>query len=447
MINKKNITTLLLAGTLAAPAFAATTAELEERIEELEFANDSRFFNWTGTLENRYDYTTSEEKTTGSEASGNQSYFHSQFHLDMESRPSEKLSFFGRLSMKKYWNDGSFDANKPTSTENGDARNSDGLFDTWGYGRDHGTAAVYVERAFVNYDMGMNLTYTIGRLPTIDGMPKHINSGSPALGSYPTLAFSAILDGMALTHNAAVAGGSLKTRLIYTPLQFANFDGGTTTGRGIDNTTDLSGVTISTNSPMYSFMLDYTKNNTSFANGMNLIFQWVKIDNVFFGSSSTSALRLTNNRFAFYAEATGVAGTGLDFAAQFAMSKSESEGKLGGAQGVYCNDSKCDEDGNSYVLTAKYNFSKFALGYEYIKHEENSFAYDVANRGPLNIYGTAASNTHHIFANYKVDNNMKFVFGYQVQDIDQVYNYGLFGKGTDVDIKRDNFYTRMIATF
>lgn len=446
---KRIIVSTIALATLSGAAYAQNVKDLEKRIEDLEFSNYEKYFSWSGSLENRFDSTTSEEKKPTITNKGTQSYFETQLMIDMMSRPSDKLSFFGRLSMRKLWNDGSYNAAQTTGNNGGDARGNDGLFTTWGYGRERGTAAVYVERAFMNYQMMPSLTFTIGRLPTIDGMPKHITSASPTLGSYPTLAFSAILDGMALTHGAKVGGGDLKTRFIYTPLQFANYNANptNTSGRGIGNTNDTDGKKVSTNNLMYSFMLDYTKGATKFARNTNLILQWVNINEAFFGASTSSTLRLTNQRLALYAEFAGIAGTGFDFAAQFAMSKSESEGKLSSVYGVYCNESKCDVDGNSYILTAKYNFGNFALGYEYINHDKNSFAYDVANRGPLNIYGTAASNTHHMFANWKIDNNLKMVFGYQMQQIDELYTYGLFGKGTASDVERTNFYTRLIANF
>ncbi len=460
--------------TVAALSLSSVSAQsLEERVETLEYANYANFFNWSGTLENRVELANKEDKTNN--VTGNSTYIWSQVFLDMNSQPTDKLSFNGRLSMRKYWNNGAFDGGSQIHADAGNSNNTSasdtgmpdgtGLFTTWSNGRTNSNGQVYVERAYINYSLIDNLTFSIGRLPTIDGMPKHMSSGDAQLGTYPVLAFSAILDGAALTHSAKIMGGTLATRFIYTPLQYVNygFNGNTTTGAAPYNTKDDDGVRVSTNDPMWSLMLDYNK-QTSFAQNMNLLFQLVKIDDAFFGAtgentaadgstvvtSSSSTLRVATTTLTLYAEFRRIMNTGLTLSLTWGQAETESEGGLTSLGLIpYCanNAGTCKEDGSRYIIAARYDWSKAGFGVEYIDNGEASFTYDTASRSTLNVYGTGASQTVHLFANYNFDNNFKIIAGYEMQEIEKTYINSIFGAGTDADIERDAFYTRFIATF
>lgn len=458
---------LLVIAALGLSASAATMSELESRIEELEYASYANFFNWSGTLENRFDYSTREDMKN--EVTGNSSYFSTQLKLDMASNPTKRLNFVGRISMRKYWNNGSFDgeANGKTGSKyaGGMGGTGDGIFNTWSNGRTIGNGTPYIERAYINYSFTDSLVFTIGRLPTIDGMPKHISTGEGQQGSYPVLAFSAILDGMALTHKADIFGGTLNTRAIYTPFHYANFGSatGTKTGQVPANQKDSDGERISTNDPMYSLMLDFNK-KTSFAQNLNVILQYVKIDDAFFGASgqntdalgnsvsdaASSTFRFDVSTIALYTELRRIMNTGFTLALSYNMTDYGSRGGLSslGLNGGCDNNSEtCDVDGSRYIVSARYDFAKFGFGAEYIDNEANTFAYDTTPMGPISIYGTAASTAKHFFANYNVDQNMRLVLGYAKQNIEKTYTYSVLGKGDEADIDRDNFYTRLIATF
>ncbi len=463
----KNLKKYFAIALIGATASAATVADLEKRVEELEFANYSNFFSWSGSLENTFDYATKEDKTNAaSKVGGNSTYFQTQLFIDMESKPSDKLSFVGRMAMRKYWNDVSFDgANIGAGNVVSGHANGDGIFSSLSNGRSQGTGQPYIERAYVNYSFTNNLIFTIGRLPTIDGMPKHISSGGGQLGSYPALAFSAILDGAALTYKSNLLGGDLATRVIYTPLQYVNFGAATAavSGSGPSNTKDSNGERVSTSAPMYSLMLDYNK-KVSFAQNANFIVQYVKIDDAFFGATGTnttalggsisnpaaSTLRTTVDTISAYLELRRIMNTGLTMSFAYATTDIESRGGLTAAgynNGCANNTAKCKSDGSRYIVSARYDFAKFGFGAEYIDNGANSFTYDSVPRSPLNLYGTGSSTATHLYANYNIDSNAKVVLGYEMQEIDKTYVNSVFGPGTKADIERSNVYTRFITNF
>lgn len=430
-------------------------SELEARLESLEYQSFENFFKWSGRLENRYDYATFKNNSNALD-SGTINHFSTQLQLNMESKPVSELSFFGRVSMRKLWNDGSF--NSATSVTSGgatinDGHGTDGLFDTWSSGRSFSNGALFVERAFINYDFMSSLTLSIGRLPTVDGGPVHLSQNQSKMGTYPKLAFSAILDGAALTHRAELLGGSLQSRLIYTPLQFYAFSPTVNyTGRTFDTTVDRTGQPVDNTDPMYSAMLDYSKSAGSMARSMNLVMQYVKIDDAFFGSSSGaggSTLRMTNERIMGYVELMGIAGTTFDVVLSYTYSASSSRGTLAPAvvNGVYCNSAICDVSGNAYLATLRYGMGSYRLGYEYINTGGSSFIYDTVSSDPLNFYGISATQGHHVFVSKQLNDMLTFVVGYQVQKLDESYLTTLLNQGSTVDYTRTNVYSRLTANF
>ena len=132
-------------------------------------------------------------------------------------------------------------------------------------------AGLYVERAFINYKINNAFTFSIGRLPTIEGPSYHLQKGTARSGTYPQLAYGATLDGMALTHATRALGGTIATRVIYTPLNQVNKD-----KEFIDSSfTGANGLKIASTEQMYSAMVDYEKLNLGWANRFNFIAQYV----------------------------------------------------------------------------------------------------------------------------------------------------------------------------
>ena len=205
-------------------ALSANAQSLEERVEALEFQSYGNFFKMSGQLEMRWDVANREVKdgyqsltnlatynasataaivadggtpgakyvawaatdcgeavATGTKTKdGCATYKDGQkdsatlgqlfLRLNMESKPSDRLSFYGRLSMAKYMT---------MTSESGIAAKTGDAFYDFSAGTSPRDASIWVERAFANYKTSNNGVFTFGRLPTINGAPISIFLSSP----------------------------------------------------------------------------------------------------------------------------------------------------------------------------------------------------------------------------------------------------------------------------
>lgn len=417
-------------------------------------------------MENIYQHLTVQDNKVGQEATANYDYISTLFQLNMTAIPSDRLSFYGRLSMSKYWNDVN-----PT----GDAPNT-----STGNGRNNSGAGVFAERAFINYNIRKNLTFSIGRLPTVDGSPKHYASADTVMGTYPALSYAAILDGMAITHGTQLMGGTFTTRVIYSPFTAMAF-GSETAASGLKNS---AGEKMNSHNPMITLMGDYEKYNTAIAERMHLIGQAVRLQGVEAGNpkdetlsplgtydsiESDASFDITKLLMAI--EANGIMKSKFDFAAQVAWSQLKSEGKMkanllatsgttGGAGlpdlgtyqvdlgGILTDQDSATSEGWAYLASLRYNISNdFKVGYEWSHTTTKAFVSDFASNLANDFYGSKGTDGHHVYMNYKFDNNLKMVLGYMYQNRSVEYTEDLFGGGTAMDKEIHTAYTNLIATF
>lgn len=451
---------------LTAPAFAQDTKALESRIEALELSRDLNWVKLGGSLETRYDYIDYERNkgyslftdagpSTVNKGGRNDSYYRMWANVNMEAKPSDRLTFFGRLSMAKYFSvlgsNGQPSANFADLAD-GQATNRSFLF---------------MERAFVNYSIDKNWTFTMGRLPTIDGPNKHIALNQQIMGNYPALAYSAILDGFALTYATQPTTDSVfRTKLIYTPLQSVNYQ-----GTGTSNLKDANGDSIRTSSDFVSLLAEYEKYNASWFKKNMTIFQALHGEqNPFYqpasGSGATantgSDLYVSVNRFVIYTDFEKVAGTNFDFAAQFMYSMVNSRGSLingnlntnvTGNVGWGTDKRSDDQTGYASVITARYqldlpSLNRPKIGAEWFHSSEDAYVYDAANVNPINMYGSQDADVYHVFYNHTFDGGLALNTGYMYRKQNSVRGFSnVLGKNQDADNKDQNVYVSLLATF
>ncbi|MFG1484072.1 DUF3373 family protein [Halobacteriovorax sp. HFRX-2_2] len=426
---------------LAVLSSTAYASSLEDRVEDLELSRDLNTWSFSGELEARYDYFNQEDKLTDGHYNEDQYSLWARF--DIHSKRSEKLDFYGRLAMSKYFNDF---ARRESSTSV--------ISNSGSAGRGKSGPELYVERAFINYKLDKNFTFTIGRLPTIEGPSFHLTKGTARSGTYPQLAYGAELDGMALTYGTKVLGGGLAVRAIYTPLNQRAMG-------GQDSFTDLNGVAVSSTEDMYSVMVDYEKLNLGWANRFNFIAQYVGFNDFFIDytvdistpppnptqPTPVSSLYFDYNAFVVYFELNGVAGTGLDLGLTYKNTKVDSKGTVGAFGGIFSDASGGESDGNVIMFDARYSFGKFKVGYEFIKSDDKAFTVGLADVDAIGFYSTPGTTGHHIFTSYDVDSDMRIILGYMTQQKDKAYTQDLLGTGTNADTKTDAGYARLITNF
>lgn len=460
----KKIISSLAVLALAAPAFAQSNKELESRIEALELSRDLNWVKVGGSLETRYDYIDYERGKgyalnggTGFPGGGitlgkggrNDSFYRLWANVNLEAKPSDRLTFFGRLATAKYFS---------VLGSNGQPGTS---FADLGDGQNMNRSFVFMERAFANYSIDKNWTFTMGRLPTIDGPNKHIAMNQQIMGNYPTLAYSAILDGFALTNTVAPSTDSvLRTKLIYTPLQNVNY-----AGTGASNLRDANGDQIRTSSDFVSLLVEYEKYNASWFKKNMTIFQALRGEQTpFYNHTSTnpnangsSDLYVSVNRFVLYSDFEKIAGTNFDFAAQGMYSMVDSRGSLINGAGVNVgwgtNKRSDSQTGYAWVLTTRYQLDIPALnrpkvGAEWFHSSADAYVYDAANVNPINMYGSQDANVYHVFYNHTFDGGLALNTGYMFRKQNSIRGFSnVLGKNQSADNTDQNVYVSLLATF
>lgn len=475
---------LLLTSVLAGASFAATTSDLESRVEALEFAGYENWWKFSGSLEYRFDSVerTYNKAYTSSTFSGtsiartkgevSNTKHHRVFsELDMEAKPSDKLTFYGRLSASKYMN---------TLNKGGGNYAGDGAFNELFEGQGMGNSSVFLERAFVNYSLTNTLTFSLGRLPTIDGSPKHFAEGRSMMGQYPLLAFGGIFDGIALTYAKEVMGGTFKLRGIYTPFNQRNLD--SVTDKLADGTNEIDDSV-----DVYSAMLEFEKANLSWAKRVHFIYQYLTFDGLaaipnsksYIGSTTSGAmlgLITTSNatlgaeRHVAYLEVNGIAQTGLSMAFSYLNGTTKGGGNMlicadSPADGNY--DGNCDatvsnvgtwygdkageHDGSAWIVNLNYQIARLnsaIVGFEYMDSDADAFLYDSASKNLVGEYTSRGGNSMHAYWIQPVDNRFKVRVGYQSSNATATNSLGGYlGKKLEVDNDAKAYYTSLQFTF
>lgn len=472
---------------LATTTYAQDNKTLEQRVEELELSRDLNWIKWGGSLETRYDYLSSSRDkdytttnpTTGSpqtltKGGDNDAYFRLWANLNMEATPNDRLSFFGRLSAAKYF------------TVLGQNGNPQGAFSDLSDGQTPESSALYLERAFANYKITPTLVFTMGRLPTIDGPNKHIALNQQLSGNYPTLAYSAILDGFALTKTFPMTESNsvFRAKAIYTPVSTPNYSG--FTQNGTQNLRDARGNRLRTSSDFYSFLGEYEKTNASWFKRNLTIFQWlhgeqnpfyqtprnnVPLPPPFPGGSTINTngdLRVTVDRFVLYTEFEKIFNSEFDFAAQGMYSMTRSRGDLITCSGPLCatpgaglnnvqgwNTNKRSDDlyGYATALTLRYQtpfrfLNRPKVGVEYFRASKEAYVYDAANINPINMYATQNGDVWHAFYNQQFDGGLAMNVGYFYRKQKMTRElFGIFGDEVKTDNIDQNLYISLLATF
>lgn len=184
--------------------------EINKRLDEVETKALMDKINLGAEIRSRFDWYAYKKKAD--EVAGTpdidehvNGLASTQVRLNLRADVSDSLRFTGRLAMYKLWGDKTF------HTE----------FDDLSLGREPSNATFFVERAYVDCFFNvwkMPVAFTFGRLPLDDGLPTDLREDSPRKSTYPSLAWDAQADAIALTvglENVINLPGS-NIRLLYT---------------------------------------------------------------------------------------------------------------------------------------------------------------------------------------------------------------------------------------
>jgi len=260
---KKNLKPLLMSA-LVATSMGAQAESLEDRVENLETNALLNAIQWNGSFSTSFDSIKSETTTSGTKTEIDNNPMRAQVAFDATAEVSNKVTFYSRFGASKFFNTVDYAA--------GDAGFANAS-------RDEQGLEMYLERAYLNYKMMKGLTFSIGRLPTVDGAPAEMYDDLPRQGTYPFLAYGSQLDGMALTYSAGFMpqGHSLSLRGVYTPL--FNLKTDATTGSLVDPVRDggLNAPKMKEQTALFTGMIEYQNKASSMWDDLLAIFQYNKI--------------------------------------------------------------------------------------------------------------------------------------------------------------------------
>jgi hypothetical protein len=450
---------VFILGMSSMMAFGASAQTLEERVETLEYAGYENYTKVGGKLEYRFDSVRSEwgedesylNTSTGPQTNkkgrvtgaGYQTVF---FNLNVESKPSDKLTFYGKLSMAKYTNH---------LNDAGGTKREDAAFNDLTRGTTASSSNIFVERAFFNYNVTQNLTLTLGRLPTSQGAPYHFSEGSTRKGNYPILAFGGHWDGVAATYGF---GSGHNVKLVYTPVTSLNPGNGAS-----EPLIDSDGEAVDTNSDAFTAIYEFEKANTLGARNFYFLASYYSLkDMPTLPKSGTpsatvqpSNLYLSLDRISLYGEWNGISDSKFDAAFHAVQSTTKTKGLFNAAglgMGSYGWMSDKDSDtitDTAYGVLFRYGITSTSkIGYEYFTAGKNVFLYDSTNQNGASIYTTIGGTAQHMFYQQDFDGGFKVVVGHIMKQLDYSRKvFGLFGAAEKADIASSNSYARFIASF
>ena len=195
-------------------ALAETVEALDENVENLDDRSEdwdlASRFKLYGDFRARGDFYNA-ESVFGKEID-NDTLLTNRFRLNMRVKATENLEFKGRLAMYKTW------GNQSTFTDESNAMWP--VFDGNVTRSPVGSSALYVDRAFVNWNniAGLPMWFSIGRRPTTDGPPAQIRMGLDERQATPMAFMDWPFDGISMGYawNWGVDSlGSSRVRFCY----------------------------------------------------------------------------------------------------------------------------------------------------------------------------------------------------------------------------------------
>src|SRR5690606_4524233 len=211
------------------------------------------------------------------------------------------------------------------------------------------SSAVFLERAFANYAFTKSFIFSAGRLPTVDGMPKHMSRDQAMMGNYPTLAYSAIFDGVAFTYLKSIGAHKFTGRFVYTPFSQLNLNNRS------KRVVDSSNQKVDSLEDGYSLMFEYENEQLSWARRAHIILQYLVNDNFYLPLSTNNNLYAYLSRYVIASQFDDVASTGFDFGLSFVHNRLRSRGAIPGVGGwMTASGVNGQNNGNAYLATVKY---------------------------------------------------------------------------------------------
>lgn len=413
----------------------AQAQSLEDRVAELEANQSINIFKFSGSFFTRYDNIMKAQQTDPAAGPTNPfnapfdkkdlSYLRMKFQFNADAEVSKHVKFYSRFTMSKYFNT-FYQSGAPTTTAGADLGVSNGF----------GGSQVVIEKAYADISIpDTNFTFSVGRLPTVDGQPQNYKDGRARMGTYPMMSYDSVLDGFALTYRAdeyIPADHKLAMRVIYTPFSQYSLKSRT------DSPVDQTGSNLNTQVSAVAAQVDYSVNNLSWAENMGLVAQYLQTGDLYYPNEASTALgnstiNIATGSTTLAAEMMGIAQTGLDLSLTYLATSLKNNGKFNGPFPVGLGTNLSDEtiNGGIFLLSTRYRLGSWILGAEYLNGSENSFFY-APNDETLTSFYSTRGDAYHAYVTKKFGQNLSLRLGY----MDQQYKYTPIALGSPVKTDR-----------
>ena len=396
-------------------------AEIESRLETLEYRNFTRNFSLNGTLINHFEAYGGDVKDDGD---GNSSHeqinaMGTLFWLGVNFDVSKNLKVYSRLGMSKFWNNESTNDNRDEYYRRNEYDDSWDASNAGSFGYEGSTPRF--DRAYLSYAINdTGYTFAIGRMPTNFGPPSHYYDDLDRQGTYPRFGYNAIFDGAALVYSfkhILPESHKLSLRFFYTPFVFVG-ENSRTTERSEDPDGDSGPkpeVTAGSSlAPQYTFLADYeTTVWSSFADkflasyfiyNYSDFYQYVPGDDVYKYQATGQTLYLGFENIL----KTGIS---INWSHLYVSNKTASY-TAGGANSLYSN---------ADLYHINYKFQKgflegHLLGLEYIKTDENYYLDEFTYYSISDFYKAPNNKGFHYFYSLPVMDNSRLRLGAYIYD-------------------------------
>lgn len=448
MINKKIAAALLM----VLPSLAgAQTMSIEDRLSELEANQSLNIFSFSGYLDTRYDDVDAEQTNPAASAfKGHTQHLRLRSGLNVNAKISPKLNFFSTFATSKYFN--------VWQRQSSGLGSGPSYLNDAGESRAENGSQVYLEKAYADYMFTENMTFSFGRLPTMDGPPSHLPLGKARMGTYPSIGYNSSFDGVALSYNDTIGDQNFAARVLYTPFTYYTTSKSTVVGapEGLNNVT-VAGGKINSETSLTSVMLEYGIKNTAVANNINVMAMAYQtgnlaVDGSLFnvgGGAGSGLVEFKVGGQVVSLELTGVAGSNFDLGITSLQSKVDNSGSatvpgLGSIYGFGASSEGESLTGNTTLVSARYKWSNTYIGGEYLAGGKNVFNYDPSTEVVNGFYSTPGTGTH-AYVLHKLTPELGLRVGYMKQEYKNTPF--TFGASSETDRKITTVYTNLRLDF
>jgi len=437
----KTIKKSLLLALVASTSVALAEGSLEDRVANLEADKALNTFHFSGALWTRYDDITASQ-TGSSVLNDHTDYMRLRAALNSDADVSNNIKVYTRFATSKFYNrwatqtpntlapNGASTAGTPTLpsgfvTDLGASRN------------EQNGPTLMLEKAYADYSPdGSKFVFSFGRLPTFDGPLTHMSKDKARQGTYASLTYNAVLDGLALSYNDKLGGGDFSARVIYSPFTYNESNAGFIAPAVPSNihaptpTNNATGAPMRTIDDMVTLMLEWDK-DLGTAGKIAVMYQGYDLTDAAYTGADFHVTDNTGGNFGMVSgtgeidvgviahtltvEWDHFLGSNFDLGYSFLNSTVSNSGQMSLGTSTYygigATAANQSISSSESLVVLKYRVNnKMTIGTELLFGSSGIFSYDSCSEMLTGFYGTPGTSSNS-FMTYKVTPEMTAVLG------------------------------------